>query len=1336
MSSSTPTTSRIHRLPHTDAAVLAACAEFPTFSDALATVAQAALPALEKEVWGSYLSSPLRGSALSHDRDGQRPSPHRPAVSSVAQAGSPASPPRRRGRVSVEASVCLPAFAWDIERSVAFPFDDDKGKDDASRTVPQRGFGHACEVAHPPPRKRSRAEGAPAADAPSDSAPLDLLRRLASICTDVSVSVWLLEPPASGGTCCHEGKRVLPAPYVCFEKRWHCGQEMMMPAVVGLAAPAGRHTITSRPPFVNFCYRRVCAADQVDEVFLRTRCCVRGLFHNLPLRQAAFQVTPSGVLDRQTQDLLHSSLSSRWAATSASAQRTRREEQQHLFAVLFQTAVCTVLAPLYLHANPCASHEAAATMEFPSVFTARLLRESNDSGGVGGKAKRETSPFGEVACHCPSALPPPEACRLVALIEGACTDDNLSSLPDRRGTRQGLFCDRFGVCSGRLTVQQAQGMTRKEKWQQLSSKEATQTLSSPETRWRGETQGEATAEELCAVFGIDLLLPRTSSQRRQTAQKRRSFRAAVDASLHDGDEANVHRSCSRFTEVVMQPGKFAVIFHAFSKPCLFTSDAAASSASPPSCSSVRRSPHFSLSSSPSVTLSDGRQQHPATFLILTADSKTMPLESTAFPTGAVWPTRRVLEPDHWAYDVVAAQSRSLRGRFSSLVIASPVFIFVDAAYVPTRLCECRQRQRTKAQQDSREGAAAFLSSFSELYAAAVERVCPGGRPSATTEETLDVPASEKPSPQQQPTTPCVSLVSGKAEPSTPAADRRIYSLSPTVDVPTEAAVRDSAAATADSHAGERSGEVGLRMQYVFQRVLEAAAAPGTQSFIPSASKGSATPAPWHRVRLAPATLWMNATGCGGRAKDAASAAFAAAPAALPRRTPVSLHPKLSEIILEEAERAAAFQPESTNFEVATAVLGGVRTAAAAAAAAAEGRMARMRHLLDTGRGSVLRQLPRACNPPQPWSPADRAAPGTGDVPLRQPAVTPPIGSAQVTSVSVLPWARKFILLAQRPCGVPEAASSRHIFGKGHAQVKEAETAPPSSLLVEAYFPQSPLPSLFSTSPHPRHLRWWVLDQHAVHERVRLEFFLCFADTYVQHPELPQAAATHRATVRGTGKCSGVGAASAVPGLSRHARHALERRQQNTRLLRSLVEKKGTSSCVAEPASPSAPHAPSLTALASFPVLIPAEWRLRVSLVESHLLQWGWRFQHELVDDSCRAPFSDSPRLATAVRSWPCVEVEGVEHRVTSLRALTDTVEELEALGAAATPTSASSPLLSIPSAFLRFFISRSCRGALMFGDAVTPAAARHMVAALECVEQYYVCSHGRPSFASLAAFNA
>ena len=417
-------------------------------------------------------------------------------------------------------------------------------------------------------------------------------------------------------------------------------------------------------------------------------------------------------------------------------------------------------------------------------------------------------------------------------------------------------------------------------------------------------------------------------------------------------------------------------------------------------------------------------------------------------------------------------------------------------------------------------------------------------------------------------------------------------------------------------------------------------------------------------------------GYGGGVGDChPSVPFAAA--ARPRRTPVSLHPKLAEIIKEEkeesaaqAKRASAMMKKASNGEGQTRL--------------AEEELARMRHLLDTGRGSVLRQLPRACNPPQSWTPVEQKG-GS----LCGHAAAPPIAAGTLASISVVPWARKFILLAQPACDPttpgPRLNSPREC--DGYEKAGKTEGVLSAVLPFDASAASSTTLPAFTVAC-PRQQRWWLLDQHAVHERVRLEFFLCFADTYVCHPELQETVSqTHHNTSAWKGKKrSGATGAAIAAVLSSHARHALERRQRHMQLLRRL-ETDGSVALFSNPFS-------------SFTAVIPVAWRVRVSLLEPHLRQW-----------------------------------EGFEHSVASLQGLMDTVEEMEAHGGASVAPSALTAPLVIPSVFLRFFVSRSCRGAVMFGDAVTAAAARHMVAALACVEQYYVCSHGRPSFASLTPFN-
>ncbi|KPI83963.1 hypothetical protein ABL78_6994 [Leptomonas seymouri] len=1354
--SSHSTSSHIHLLPQEDATVLSACAEFPTFSDALATVAQAALPALESEVWNSYVSRTRRSTLPSSEKlrrcrdDGkQHPSKsiaalHGPSVASAVAVERTVSP-HGCHLVSNDVSVSLPACSWSIERCVALPIDSDDLRD-----LCQRHFDHAREAPYPQQHKRNRMEGATIADAASRSAPLHAFRRLASICADVSVSVWCVAPHVRhsdhqvGDGIYHSGQGSISAFHVCVERRWHGGQE------TSATAPISRQTRRGQWSPANCGKQRWCSACKSDGVLLVSRCCVRGLFGNLPLRQSAFKVTPPGVLSSPLLGPPNSS--SRWAETSAAAQRTRREEQRHLLTVLFQTALCTVLAPLYLQANSCTPRDATETMEPSPVFTAHLFTESAGMWSAVTEAKRGNATVGETARRGPSVAPLQMVCQPVTAAVDAYTDDSLSAHPAKRGTLEGLSCDRYGLHSGFLVAQQ---MRRQTTVKQSPSERATQAPLPFDEALRSETCGEATARELCDVFCISRLFTHASSTQKQPTQKSHTSSSAASPCGKQG--ADVYPGFSRFTEVVVRCGRLAVLFHTSSNRSPSIAGTPVSPAAPLPRTLLDRSPYFSQSLHFTEGLS-GDRQHPVTFLIIVGDQGASHAESSALCTSAPLPSYRVLDPDHWAYDVVTVHSRSLRSRFGSFANAFPVFIFVDAVYVPAHLYENRQRrgkpERAGSKQREASERASLPSSFTELYAEAVECLCARRQPAASAEVPGVQPREEPPPPPPpQPAPPYCSQASVQAARSAPASDAPTHALhsaahaSPAVDMQGPAAAAPTCNPTLSSLPCGRSGRVRVRMQYVFQRILQAAAAPGMQAILPSSSTnpppsllesegsdfhGAAAPTSLHRVRLTSETLWRNATSCGGRAADSASAYFTETPAALSRRTPVSLHPKLAAVIQEEkgdgsvqAEHAAAIRLGNTNLEASTAALDEGHTTVTV-----EERMARMRHLLDTGRGSVLRQLPRACKPPQSWAPVGKETADARGAARCSPALTPPIGSAQLTHTSVLPWARKFILVAQRLCTHPETAPSPNRRSAHEEEVEEASALLPPG---EARCLQVPLP--FHAFPQPHHRRWWVLDQHAVHERVRLEFFLCFADTYVCHPELQRTVATHRSTEQRNRKGCDSGAVSAISVLSNHAHRALERRQQNTRLLQKWEKKTRFPSCLAAPTSFSIPQTPPFTAFLSFPVLIPADWRLRVTLVEPHLLQWGWRFQHELEVDSRHPSLTSSYQLTTAVLSWPCLEVEGVEHRITSLRALADTVEELEALGgASATPASSSLPM--IPSVLLRFFISRSCRGAIMFGDAVTPAAARHMVAALEHVEQYYTCSHGRPSFASLAPFKA
>jgi DNA mismatch repair ATPase MutL len=115
---------------------------------------------------------------------------------------------------------------------------------------------------------------------------------------------------------------------------------------------------------------------------------------------------------------------------------------------------------------------------------------------------------------------------------------------------------------------------------------------------------------------------------------------------------------------------------------------------------------------------------------------------------------------------------------------------------------------------------------------------------------------------------------------------------------------------------------------------------------------------------------------------------------------------------------------------------------------------------------------------------------------------------------------------------------------------------------------------------------------------------------------------------------------------------------------------------------------------------------------------GWRFS---------APAQSAPQLL--VLSHPRVVVEGFVYEIEGVAALTSTIEELCDVGGASDVGGATVDV--IPSAILQILISRSCRGAVMFGDALSLADAALLVrSATRCVRKFLECSHGRPSFAA------
>ncbi|KEG15061.1 hypothetical protein DQ04_00201140 [Trypanosoma grayi] len=243
------------------------------------------------------------------------------------------------------------------------------------------------------------------------------------------------------------------------------------------------------------------------------------------------------------------------------------------------------------------------------------------------------------------------------------------------------------------------------------------------------------------------------------------------------------------------------------------------------------------------------------------------------------------------------------------------------------------------------------------------------------------------------------------------------------------------------------------------------------------------------------------------------------------------------------------------------------------------------------------------------------------------------------------WDRKFLLLCMGGPGMPHS----------NALVDES-----------VYLSLSQCATKTSRASLPARL--YLVDQHAVHERLRLEFFLSFAESYVQHGSAP----------------------------------------------------------------------------ASFTVEVPADICRDVVTYEAMLKRWGWRFAHSNGAVGA-ASFSHTPVRRVSVTCWPRLVVEGHALLLDSVEALRATVEEFAIV---LPPTSTvAAPRAdcrhskcgeeprnyksAVPSVILQFLVKRSCRGAVMFGDRLSRVDAEKLIEALQAVEQYTVCSHGRPAFAAV-----
>ncbi|EKF28539.1 hypothetical protein MOQ_007712 [Trypanosoma cruzi marinkellei] len=262
------------------------------------------------------------------------------------------------------------------------------------------------------------------------------------------------------------------------------------------------------------------------------------------------------------------------------------------------------------------------------------------------------------------------------------------------------------------------------------------------------------------------------------------------------------------------------------------------------------------------------------------------------------------------------------------------------------------------------------------------------------------------------------------------------------------------------------------------------------------------------------------------------------------------------------------------------------------------------------------------------------------------------------------WDRKFLLLQMNDTGehsdtspndVTESLSSTSINGMSTMGV-------PPLLCRQPRFHHLPPPALY------------IADPHAIHERLRLEFFLATAESYVRRDIGP----------------------------------------------------------------------------IFVPVHIPEEIRRDVTTYESVLARWGWRFAHENLQCTgirsamaSKSSYIQSPWCCVAVTQWPHLEIEGHVLQLETIDFLRKTVEELvTVLPSWQMPAATEKESLKecdwvvqnagarvVPSAVLEFLVTRSCRGAVMFGDSLSTATIGQLIGALQAVEQYTVCSHGRPSFA-------
>ncbi|RNF21357.1 uncharacterized protein Tco025E_03437 [Trypanosoma conorhini] len=294
-----------------------------------------------------------------------------------------------------------------------------------------------------------------------------------------------------------------------------------------------------------------------------------------------------------------------------------------------------------------------------------------------------------------------------------------------------------------------------------------------------------------------------------------------------------------------------------------------------------------------------------------------------------------------------------------------------------------------------------------------------------------------------------------------------------------------------------------------------------------------------------------------------------------------------------------------------------------------------------------------------------------------PSVWPGLGEADAAENSPCPfrarhfiaqWDRKFLLLHMSDTGGC-AGASRLAAKRSPLSILPAAAAT-TGLLTRPSKQQRQ-----QSCQHPLPPALYIVDQHALHERLRLEFFMATAESYVRH--LPASVALH------------------VP--------------------------------------------------------IPDDIRRDVTAYERVLAKWGWGFARGSphcdggggATAAAESGDAKALRCCVAVTQWPHLELEGHTLHLDTMETLRATVEEfLTAPPPRQSPAAGGAEAVGdgdvalqnagarvLPSAVLNFLITRSCRGAVMFGDSLPAAAVEQLIDALPAVAQYTLCSHGRPSFA-------